>query len=110
MAKIDVETLVKRMAGAARGVLKKKWPKARDYAQNEFQKISQSIAFIERQHLAGKMTDEQARLHLEIQKNTARMVLLTLEGLGILTVESALNAALQVVRDTVNSALGFALI
>jgi hypothetical protein len=38
------------------------------------------------------------------------MVLLTLEGLGLLAVEAAINAALKVVSDTVNSAIGFALL
>jgi hypothetical protein len=38
------------------------------------------------------------------------MVLLTAEGLALLPVEAAINAALKVVRDAINSAIGFALI
>jgi hypothetical protein len=37
-------------------------------------------------------------------------VLLTLEGLALLTVEEAINAALGVVKTAVDTALGFALI
>jgi hypothetical protein len=37
-------------------------------------------------------------------------VLLTVEGLGLLAVEQAINAALRVVKDTVNTALGFVLV
>jgi hypothetical protein len=37
------------------------------------------------------------------------MVLLTIEGLGIIAVEQAINAALDVLKDTVNSALDFRL-
>jgi hypothetical protein len=38
------------------------------------------------------------------------MMLLTLEGLGVLAVEAAINAALSVVKETVNGALDFALL
>lgn len=110
MATIDVEQLSKDMLAAARDVLKKQWPKAKDYAASEFKKIGESILFIESQLALGKMTPEQAKLHLEIQKNASRTVLLTLEGLGIVAVEAAINAALAVVRDTVNKAVGFALL
>lgn len=110
MPKIDVEELLQNMLAAASGVLKKQWPKAKEYAESEFKKIGESIVFIEKQRALGKMTAEQARLHLELQKNASRAVLLTLEGLGILAVEASINAALAVIRETVNKALGFALL
>jgi hypothetical protein len=47
---------------------------------------------------------------MEMQKNAARMVLLAIEGLGILAVEAAINAALAVVKEAVNGALDFALL
>ena len=37
-------------------------------------------------------------------------VLLTIEGLGIVAVQNAINAALSVVKDTVNTAIGFTLL
>ena len=37
-------------------------------------------------------------------------VLLTIEGLGIVAVQNAINSALDVVKDTVNKAIGFGLI
>ena len=45
-----------------------------------------------------------------MKRNTAQIVLLTIEGLGIITVEKAINAAMKVVKDTVNEALDFALL
>jgi hypothetical protein len=39
-----------------------------------------------------------------------RIVLLTIEGLGILAVEAAINAAIDVVRSSVNTALGWAIL
>ncbi len=110
MANIDVSELVANMLKAAKQALGNKWPEAKDFAESEFKKIGEAILFIEKQRLSGKMSDEKARLHLEIQKNASKTVLLTLEGLGILAVEAAINAALNVIKDTVNKALGFALI
>ena len=110
MAKINVDDLLKKMLAAAAEPFKKQWPSAKDYAESEIKKIAESIVFIESQRALGKMTPERARLHLDIQKNASRTVLLALEGLGILTVEAAINAALAVIKDTVNSALKFALL
>lgn len=110
MAKIDVDELLKKMLAAAVEPFKKQWPSAKDYAESEFKKIAESIVFIDGQLVIGKMTPEHARLHLDIQKNASRTILLTIEGLGILTVEAAINAAMGVIRDTVNTALGLVLL
>jgi len=110
MSSIKVEQLVASMMRAAQGVLAKKWPEAKDYAERELKKIGEAIAFIEAQRALNQMSDEKARLHLEMQTNAAKSVLLALEGLGIIAVEAAINAALDVVKNSVNSALGFVLI
>jgi hypothetical protein len=110
MGEINLSELVANMLGAAKDSLGNKWPEAKEYAESEFKKIGESILFIQKEAAAGDMSPEKAKLHMEIQKNASRAVLLTLEGLGILAVEAAINAALGVVRDTVNSALGFILL
>ncbi len=107
---IDASKLVSDMLIAAKDALVDKWPEAKDYAESEFKKIGEAILFIEKQRLLGKMSEEKAKLHLDIQKNASKMVLLTLEGLGILAVEAAINAALNVIKSAVNTALKFPLI
>ncbi len=107
---IDISKLAEDMLNAAKGVLTKQWPEIKDYAETEMKKIAESIAAIERMKLAEKITEEKARLHLDIQKNASRAVLLAVEGVGIVTAEQAINAALGVVRDTVNKALGWTLL
>jgi hypothetical protein len=104
--KIDIENLLKEMLAAASVVLKKHWPKAKDYAENEFRKL-----LLEAKHIAqlkddGKITEQEAIYLMDLQRNASRAVLLAIEGLGILAVEAAINAALNVVRDSVNSAIG----
>jgi hypothetical protein len=103
---LDVDQLLPEMLAAAAGVLNKQGPKVRDYAENEFRKL-----LFEAQHLAqlkadGRITEPEAVYLMDLQRNAARTVLLTVEGLGILAVESAINAALKVVREAVNSAIG----
>ncbi len=107
---LNVSQLGKDILGAFKGALTEKWPDIKDYAEAEAKKMAQSLVMIEALKLSGKINNEQANLHVEIQKNATRIVLLTLEGLGVLAVEAAINAALGVVKDTVNSALGFALL
>lgn len=110
MSNIDISALLTNMLNAAKEPLLKKWSEASGYAESEFKKIGEAILFIEKQRLLGKMTEEQAKLHLEMQKNASRAILLAIEGLGILAVEAAINAALSVIRETVNTALKFPLI
>jgi hypothetical protein len=107
---IDWAALLPQMLQAAKGVLKKKWAPAKDYAESELKKLAETLRLIEQLAVAGKITEEEAKLQLQIQRNAARTVLLTLEGLGMLAAEQAINAALDVVKPVVNGALGFSLI
>lgn len=110
MPQIDVEKLVKQMMSAALGVLKKKGPAVGKYAAVEFRKLGETLMNIQKMKRAGEIDKEEARILIEIQKNAMRSVMLTVEGLGVIAVEQAINAALRVVRDAVNSAIGWKLI
>jgi hypothetical protein len=107
---LDIEALLGAMLGAAKSVLSDKWPELKDYTETELRGIAEGIALIATLHADGSITEEQARILLEMKKNTARNVMLTIEGLGVLAAEQAINAALGVVRDTVNTALRFPLL
>ncbi len=110
MAGLDVSTLLPRMIDSARGSLKDAWPETKEYAEAEFQKIGESLLYIEQEVLAGRMTQRKAQLHVKMQKNATKMVLLSVEGLGILAAEAAIDAALDVVKETVNTSLGIILL
>jgi len=107
---LNVAQLAKDMAAALTGSLKEQVPGIKDYAEAEARKLGQTLQMIEKLALAGKIDEEEAKLHLEIQKNAMRTVLLTIEGLGVLAAEDAINSALKVVSKTVNTAIGFALL
>ena len=107
---LNVSQLAKAMTEAAKGKLKDHWPDVKEFARSEAKKTSETLAMIERLTLTGDINLKQAKALLAMQKNSAIAILLTVEGLGLLTVESAINAALGAVRDTVNQAVGFLLI
>jgi hypothetical protein len=110
MAKIDMEELLQTMLKAVKKSLENKWPAVRDLASSEFGKFAQNIEDIRKMKKKKTITLSQARLQLDIQKNSIKTVLLTEEGLGLLAVEAAINAALDAIRSTVNTAIGWALL
>lgn len=107
---IDVGQLASQMLAAALPILKKDAQDAESFAKTEFTKIAQTIASIGEQVATGLINQQQAQLLLDMQTSASRNVLLTLQGLGLLAVEAAINAALGVVKTAVNTAVGFALI
>jgi hypothetical protein len=107
---LNVETLADEMLGAALPILKKSAQDAESFAKTEFTKIAQTIVAIGEQVAAGQINQQQAVLLLDMQTSASRNVLLCLEGLALLAVEEAINAALAVVKTLVNTALKFPLI
>lgn len=107
---LDVTQLGKDILAAFNGALGEKWPDIREYGEAEAKKLAQTLVMIETLKFSGKITKEQAALHLDIQKNATRTMLMTIEGLGILAAEAAITAALNVVKDSVNTAVGFSLL
>jgi hypothetical protein len=107
---LSPKRLVTDMLAAVKASLGTDWPKARDYARPEFQRLATSLVDIGKLVLAGKVNEQQARALLAIHRNTTQIVLLTIEGLGVIAVENAINAALDAIRTTVNRAVKFALL
>ena len=110
METIDANELLEKMLKAVKKSLEDKWPQVRDLARSEFGKFARNIEDIKNMKKKRKITKEQAALQLDIQKNSIKTVLLTEEGLGLLAVEAAINAAMDAIRATVNKAIGWALL
>lgn len=110
MANIDIQQILPGMITAAQGVFDKRWPVIKDYAEAELEKLARTLVQIEKLKLSGQISDAEASVLFEMQKNTARAVMLALQGMSLLLVEGAINAALGAVKDIVNTALGFVLL
>ncbi len=110
MATLQLDVLLKAMLEQGKLSFKQKWPGIQDLATSSFKRLAQTIIDIEKMKFNGTINEEQANLMMSMEKNTFKIVLLSVEGLGILAVEAALNAALKVLRDSVNTAVGFVLL
>src|SRR5438309_4466768 len=55
MPSLDIEQLVRRMAGAASGVLTTQWPEARGVAEPAFQKLAEAVTLIASEYDAGEI-------------------------------------------------------
>lgn len=107
---LDIKEILTQMLTAAEGSLKDKWPDIKDIATSSFKTLAQNVIDIERMLKEGTISDEQAHFKFQIQKNALKAMLLTEEGLGLLAVEAAINAALAIVKDAVNKTIGLVLI
>jgi hypothetical protein len=107
---LNVNSLLTSMTGAAAQSLKGNWPGIKDAATSSLKILAQNLVDIETMKLAGTITQEKAALLIDMQKNTVKMVIATEEGLGLLAAEAAINAAVDVVRNVVNTAIGWPLL
>ena len=110
MSGIDIEAVAGAMLAASKASLQKSWPKVKEYMSGEAKKIALTFAQIETLKQQDKISEAEAHVLFEMQKNASRAVLLAVKGMGMIAVEEAINAALGAVSEIVNGALGFALI
>ena len=107
---LKLRDILAPMVAAAKDSLSADWANVRHYAKPEFKQLAQTLVTITKLAARQKISAAEAKSVLNIHKNTALMVMLTVEGLGVIAGENAINAALKAVRDTVNKALPFKLL
>ena len=107
---LDLTELATNMASAAKEVLTESWDEVQPLAEANIFLLAEGITNIEEKILLGDISEEKAKKLLRMKKNTLEIALLTIEGLSLIAVEQAINAALNIVKDAVNSALHFTLI
>jgi hypothetical protein len=110
MAAINVSEIANNMLKAALPELTAGGNSAKNYAEIEFKKIAMQVKFIGEMYAEGKLAEGEAKALFQMQVNSTKILMLTLEGLSLIIVEKAINAALGVVRDTINTVLKFPLI
>ncbi|MGZ5441466.1 MAG: hypothetical protein ACXW5U_07250 [Thermoanaerobaculia bacterium] len=107
---LDLETLTKSMLDGAREAVSDRWPQLRALAEVEMRKLAQTLIDVHQLLEAGAIDEKRARLLVRIQQNTARSVLCTVRGLGVLAAEQATEAAVGAVARLVNAAVKFKLL
>ena len=107
MAQLDIPQFVKDILGATEPILKKSFDEAKPYLESEAKKLAEAATTIARLKLENKITEQKAKLLMGMQKTAMQNVLLAIEGIGLVTAEIAINAAVGVVKDTVNKFIGW---
>lgn len=108
--KLNVDLLTKDMALAAKETFGKQWPEIREFAKTEMKLIAEGLVTIKILYASQQISRQQARLLIDMKKNAAEIIMLSVKGMSELMVEQAINAALDVIRTTVNKSLKFALL
>ncbi len=106
---LDISEMGTNMFQAASGVLEGKGPALLNYAKEQCDEIAKQIADIETQRAQG-LSEENAHTLLQLTLDSAMQLPDDLATLGALVLEQAINAALAVVKGTVNTAMHFTLI
>ncbi len=110
MNKFDVVQVGSMMSQAFLGSLGNSLPIIAAYARTEFEHFAAWMRMLAEHTSSGAVSQEQAKLLLHMQTLATRNVFLTIEGLGLLAVERAINAAMESVRGVVNALVGFPLL
>ena len=107
---MDFSSLLPDMLNAAQVPLAKQWKQAKPYAEAQIRSFIESMERIALLKLEDSITEEEANILINMHKRSMTTVLLTIKGLGLLAIEAAINAALGVARDTINTAIGWKLL
>jgi len=106
MSGIDVNALGSEVAAKFVQILTGAGKDVLSYAQAEARKFATSAVEIAALRAKGTITDEEARLHMKIQANASRAVLMAIQGMSKIAVEQAINAALTIVGKAIQTATG----
>jgi len=107
---LNFSDIIKDMTTAAKEVLSDSWKEVKPFAELQLKSFAQNVKLIGELKLKGLITEEKAKLQLAIQRDSVRTVLIAFEGIGLVTAENAINAAISVVRTAINRAIGWSLL
>ena len=105
---LDIGKVVSDMVQASANTLIKGGKQATDFATHEYAQFIEDIQHIQTMAEQKTITDQTAQALVEQHKFSMQAVLLAVEGLGLIAVQDAINAALKVLNDALTAALGTA--
>jgi hypothetical protein len=110
VSKLKIGDVKKDMIEGFKGVVKDGWPQVKDFASVELKLLGQSLIEIEALAATGKIKKSEAKSLVRQHKNATIAVMAGIEGMSLLLAEQAVNAALKVAKDALNTAAGFVLL
>lgn len=101
--------VAKAMLQAALPFLQKGGQKASEFASHEFQQYIINLQHVETLAEENKITVDEAQFLADQYKLSMKAVMLTIEGLGVIAIQQAVNAAIDVLNNAINVSVGSAL-
>jgi hypothetical protein len=107
---MNVKTLAASMLQAAQTALKSHTELSHPYLKLETAKLAATAELIVTDFAAGNINSKQAKILVKMQADASQSVLTTLDTIGRIAAQDAINAALRVMKTAVNAAAGLALL
>lgn len=105
---LDIFKVAEEMLQAALPALAKGGQKASAYALHEFQQHIINLQHVQTLTEEEKITPQEAQFLTDQYKLSMQAILLTVEGLGIISVQQAINAAIDVLNNAIKASIGAA--
>ena len=105
---LDVEKVVSVMLGASATALAKGGQKATEYATHEYQGFIADLEHVQAMAEKGTISQAEAQSLVDQHKLSMQAVLVAIEGLSLIAVQEAINAAMRALNDALKDALGSA--
>ncbi|MES2559715.1 MAG: hypothetical protein V4590_08250 [Bacteroidota bacterium] len=90
--------LIQLMLTACEKIDIKQWDTIKPHAEHEFKGLLIMLEWINKMNRQNEMSTEQARIHIDIQKNTMRTRLMTLPNISMMDAEHIINTAIDSIR------------
>jgi hypothetical protein len=74
------------------------------------QKLATTALQSEPGHAAGSLNDQQSQILLRMQASASQAVLNSVQTIGMIAAQDAINAAINVLKQAVNTAVGLAIL
>lgn len=107
---VTFDDLGEKMFEAAKSSLGSSYVSVKLYLKAESDKLAVTLRMITEGIAKGEISKMESKILLNQQKVAASAVLTAVEGMSSVVVQTAINAALKVVKDLVNSKAGFPLL
>ena len=107
---LDVQSIAAAMIDAARAEVAERWPQLKALAEMELRRLAQSLADVAGLAAAGTIGEAHARQLAHMHQIASRSVLLSIEGIALLTAELAIHAAVRAAAKVVNGVAKFTLL
>ena len=106
--KLNINKVASDMLQASASSLVKGGEQASEYASHEYAQFIEDIEHVQTMADEGTITAAEAQALVDQYKMSMQAVLLCIEGLGVIAVQNAINAALKVLNNALAAALGTA--